>query len=90
MSCPEIRRALAIIKPENRETWEQVYSLCYQAVCTPSLDAPAALDILIDRMIELRQWSGFRSVERARTVAFIYARRRCGMFGPLPKRSTGT
>ncbi len=76
MSCPEIERVLAAIAPERRATWAQVYDLCYRAVCTPSLNAPASLDVLIDRMIELRQWPGFRSVERARAVAFGYARRR--------------
>jgi hypothetical protein len=91
VSCPEIERVLAIIEcPKRRETWRQVYDLCYRAVCTPSLEAPVALDILIDRMIELRQWGpSFRSVERARTDAFIYSRRRCGMFTTSEKRSNG-
>ncbi len=79
MSCPEIRRVLAIIEPENRARWAQVYDLCYQAVCTPSLDAPAALEILIDRMLELQQWRTFRSTKRARQVIWAYAARRCGM-----------
>lgn len=91
MSCPEIVRVLAIIKPENRAKWERVYNLCYRAVCTPSLDAPVALDVLIDHMIEIRQWTGFCSVTRARNVAYLYAARRCGMRlsrSHIPKKQT--
>ncbi len=50
--CPEIRRALAVIKPENRAEWRQIYELCYMAVCTPMVSALDALDVLTDLRIQ--------------------------------------